>query len=228
MKKGFFFILVFCCAVNVAHAEFALANPLEWAALAEGNELINGEVKSTTERQLQTAALQNAIAGEFTQIKSWEKKYYRYLTEVDGFASSVKAATTLYHDGVMALVTLNKLRKAIAGNPQGAIATMSMNNLYMETAQELVTVYNVLNDAVAKGGKENMLNGQQRSQTLWLLQDRLRAFGQKLRFLYMSVRFYTLADVWNGVTAGMIDRDHFMIARDAQRRWRRAAKSVQR
>lgn len=45
-----------------------VANPLEWAALAEGNELINGEIKKETEGQMQTAALQNTIAAEFTKI----------------------------------------------------------------------------------------------------------------------------------------------------------------
>ena len=43
---------------------------------------------------------------------------------------------------------------------------MSMNNLYIETATELVSVFTLLNDAVAKGGKENMLTGAERSKTL--------------------------------------------------------------
>lgn len=44
---------------------------------------------------------------------------------------------------------------------------MSMNNLYVETATELVSVFNLLNNAVAKGGTENMLTGADRSKTLW-------------------------------------------------------------
>lgn len=37
---------------------------------------------------------------------------------------------------------------------------MNMNNLYIETATELVSVFTLLNDAVAKGGTENMLTGR--------------------------------------------------------------------
>ena len=35
-------------------------------------------------------------------------------------------------------------RQAIKGNPQGIVASMSMNNLYIETATELVSVFNLL------------------------------------------------------------------------------------
>lgn len=121
------FILLTC--VGNAHAQYVLANPLEWMALAEGNEAINAEVKSETERQLETAALQNTIAAEFTMIHEWERKYISYLTTVDGYASSVKAATTLYHDGVATFITLARMKKAIQNNPQGIVATMSMKVL---------------------------------------------------------------------------------------------------
>ncbi len=98
-----------------------------------------------------------------------------------------------------------------------------MNNLYLETATELVSVYNLLNDAVAKGGSENMITGADRSKTLWALNDKLSAFQKKLNKLYLSIRYYTMTDVWNNVTAGMIDRDNGTIAREAMRRWRRAS-----
>ena len=100
------------------------------------------------------------------------------------------------------------MRKAINNNPQGIVATLSMNNLYMETATELVSVFTLLKDAVAKGGKENMLT----------------AFSKKLHRLYLSIRYYTMTDVWNGVTAGMIDRSNGEIATQALSRWRRAGR----
>ena len=120
-------------------------------------------------------------------------------------------------------LTLGKLGKAIKDNPQGIIAGMSMNNLYIETATELVSVFSLLNDAVAKGGKENMLTGAERSQTLWALNDKLSSFSRKLHLLYLSIRYYTLSDVWNNVTAGMIDRSNGEVAQLALTRWRRAA-----
>ena len=98
-----------------------------------------------------------------------------------------------------------------------------MNNLYIETATELVSVFTLLNDAVAKGGTENMLTGAERSKTLWALNDQLAAFSRKLHLLYLSIRYYTLNDVWNNVTAGMLDRDNGEVARMALSHWRRAA-----
>ncbi len=211
---------------HIAQAQIAASNPLEWVALAEGNELINGQIDKQIKGQTQTAALQNSIAAEFNRIHQWEKEYNSYLKTASGYASSLKACTHLYNDGVRIFLTLGKLGKAIKNNPQGIIASMSMNNLYIETATELVTVFTLLNDAVAKGGTENMLTGAERSKTLWALNDKLSAFSRKLHLLYLSIRYYTLNDVWNNVTAGMLDRDNGEVARLAMNRWRRAAAFV--
>jgi riboflavin synthase len=211
---------------HIAQAQIAASNPLEWVALAEGNELINGQIDKQIKGQSQTAILQNSIAAEFNRIHQWEKEYNSYLKTANGFASSLKACTHLYNDGVRIFLTLGKLGKAIKNNPQGIIASMSMNNLYIETATELVSVFTLLNDAVAKGGTENMLTGAERSKTLWALNDKLSAFSRKLHLLYLSIRYYTLNDVWNNVTAGMLDRDNGEVARLAMNRWRRAAALV--
>ena len=207
-------------------AQVVTANPLEWIALAEGNEAINGEVSDQIDDMTQTAVLQNTIAAEFTQIHSWEKKYNSYLKTASGYASSLKAATHLYNDGVRIFITLCKLGTAIKDNPQGIVASMSMNNLYIETATELVTVFTLLSDAVVTGGTENMLTGAERSKTLWALNDKLSAFSKKLNQLYLSIRFYTMTDVWNSVTAGMLDRTNGEVAQAAMERWSRAARTV--
>ena len=208
---------------QLAQAQIAASNPLEWVALVEGNELINSQIDKQIKGQTQTAVLQNSIAAEFNRIHQWEKEYNSYLKTASGYASSLKACTHLYNDGVRIFLTLGKLGKAIKDNPQGIIAGMSMNNLYIETATELVSVFSLLNDAVAKGGKENMLTGAERSQTLWALNDKLSSFSRKLHLLYLSIRYYTLSDVWNNVTAGMIDRSNGEVAQLALTRWRRAA-----
>ena len=207
-----------------ASAQIASSNPLEYVALAEGNELINAQIKAQIEDEQKTALMQNTIAAEFTMIHSWEKKYNKYLKTAEGYASTLKACTSLYDDGVRVFINLCNLKKAITNNPQGIVATMSMNNLYIETATELVSVFNLLNDAVANGGTENMLTGADRSKTLWALNDKLSAFQKKLNKLYLSIRYYTMSDVWNNVTAGMIDRSNGEIATQALGRWRRAAK----
>lgn len=211
---------------QAAKAQIAASNPLEWMALAEGNEVINGQIEKQTKGQTQTALLQNSIAAEFNRIHKWEKQYNSYLKTASGYASSLKACTHLYNDGVRIFITLGKLGKAIRNNPQGIIAGMSMNNLYIETATELVSVFTLLNEAVAKGGNENMLTGAERSKTLWALNDKLSAFSRKLHLLYLSIRYYTLNDLWNNVTAGMLDRNNGEAARMAMSRWRRAAALV--
>ena len=210
---------------QAAKAQIAASNPLEWMALAEGNEVINGQIEKQIKGQTQTALLQNSIAAEFNRIHKW-KQYNSYLKTASGYASSLKACTHLYNDGVRIFITLGKLGKAIQNNPQGIIAGMSMNNLYIETATELVSVFTLLNEAVAKGGNENMLTGAERSKTLWALNDKLSAFSRKLHLLYLSIRYYTLNDLWNNVTAGMLDRNNGEAARMAMSRWRRAAALV--
>lgn len=208
------------------NAQIVSSNPLEYVALAEGNELINAQIKSQIEDEEKTALFQNTIAAEFTQIHKWEKKYNSYLKTAEGYASTLKASTSLYDDGVRIFINLCHLKKAIAENPQGIVATMSMNNLYIETATELVTVYTTLKDAIAKGGTENMLTGAERSKTLWALNDRLAAFNKKLTQLSLSIRYYTMTDVWNNATAGMIDRTNAEVASQAYGRWRRCAKAA--
>lgn len=225
--KIWFIVVALVLAIPSAHAQIVTANPLEWMALAEGNEAINGEIEKEIKGQTKTALLQNTIAAEFTKIHEWEKKYSGYLQTASGFASSLKASATLYEDGVRIFITLGKLKKAIGSNPQGIVATMSMNNLYLETATELISVYTLLKEAIATGGRTNMLTGAERSQTLWALSDKLGSFSKKLNRLYLSIRYYTLTDVWNNITAGMLDRDIGTIAGDALDRWKRAARAIE-
>lgn len=206
-----------------ARAQIVSTNPLEYAAMIEGNELIGSQIDTQMKNQLKTAALQNTMATEFMQIKKWEDKYSSYLQSAEGFASTLKAGTTLYHDGVHIFLTLGYLRKAVSDNPQGLVSTAAMNDLYIETATELVGVFTLLNDAIAQGGTENMLTGAERAQTMWELEDKLGRFGRKLRQLYLSIRYYTMADVWNEYTAGMWYTDNAQIAHSAYSRWRRAA-----
>jgi hypothetical protein len=208
------------------YGQYVTSNPGEYVILEQGNNLINQTVKSEMKAQTATAVLQNTMAGEFTKMKQWEKDYNTYLKKADGYASALKAATHIYDDGLRILITLNKLRKATANNPQGVVATLDMNNLYMETTTEMLTCFTLLKDAVAKGGKENMLTGAERSKTLWELEDKLSSFSHKLHQLYLSIRHYRMADVWNRATAGMIERSNGEIARQSLSHWKRHAREV--
>lgn len=220
--------LMVCLLLGVQEikAQYVQTNPLEWVALAEGNEAINKQVQTETEGQMKTAILQNTIAAEFNKIHEWERKYSSYLQTAKGYASSLKAASTLYEDGVRIFITLGKLHNTINRNAQGLVATISMNNLYIETATELVTVYTLLRNAVATGGKQNMLTGAERSETMWVLSDKLGTFHKKLNRLYLSIRYYTMTDVWNNATARMLERRPGEVAVMALGRWKRAAKAI--
>lgn len=208
------------------YCQIVTTNPGEYTVLAAGNELINNTVKSETKAERGTALMQNGMSAEFTKMKEWEKKYNSYLKTADGYASALKAATHIYDDGVRILLTLNKLRQAASNNPQGIVATLDMNNLYMETITEMISVYSLLKTAVAKGGDKNMLTGSERSKTLWALEDKISSFSHKLQLLYYSIRHYRLSDVWYRATAGMIERDKHDIALQSLSHWKRYAREV--
>lgn len=201
-------------------------NPLEWVALGEGNEAINEKVSSQIKGQTETAVLQNTIAAEFKKIHEWEKKYSDYTKTASGYASSLKAASCIYDDALRIFITLGNLKRACEENPQGIVASIPMNTLYLETATELVSTFTLLRNAVAKGGSNNMLTGAERSETLWAINDKLSEFNKKIHRLYLSIHYYTLLDVWYNLSAGMIERTPGTIARQAHGRWKRAARTV--
>ncbi len=211
---------------NTAYAQIVTTNPGEYTILATGNEQINQTVKSEIKAERNTAVFQNTMAAEFTKMKQWEKDYNSYLKTASGYASALKAATHIYDDGLRILLTLDKMRRAVKNNPQGIAATVSMNNLYMETTTEMLSVFTLLKSVVAKGGEQNMLTGSERSKTLWELEDKLSSFSHKLQLLYYSIRHYRLSDVWNRATAGMIERSNGEIAQQSLSHWKRYAREV--
>ena len=117
---------------------------------------------------------------------------------------------------------IHEIRKAVAANPQGIGASVAMNNIYVETAAELIRTYRLLKVSVALGTNVNMLTGAERTELLWSLNDALDQLNRKLRRLAMSIAFYNLGDVWNNATAGMVERSHAQVAADAIDRWKRA------
>jgi len=217
------------CVVLTAYATSALAgvvetNPLCLAAIAEGYAVINKGIKGQTHSQGEVAVLQNAIGAEYTMMKRWESKYNSYLKTAQGYGTSLKASMGIYAEGVRTLQYLWQIKDAIGRNPEGAFATFSMNNLYMETATEFLKVYNLLKYTVSQGGSKNMLNGAERTQMLWTVNDELAYLNRKLRHLVISISYYNLNDVWINATAGRVRRGYKEVAEQALDRWKRAAK----
>ena len=206
----------------LVHAQAAESNPAQVVAIAEGQKLINDQISSQTSGMQKTAVRQGAIATEFTIMKGWEAKYNSYLKTARGYADAIQAGTTLYADGVETLQHLYEIQRAINANPVGIGATLAMNDLYLETAQEFIKTYRLLKISVAKGGSDNMLTGAERTEMLWELTDALGRLNRKLRMLAVSIAYHNLTDVWNQATAGIVPKSHSDIAHDALDRWKRA------
>lgn len=219
-------VLLMTLTATSLKAQTFSTNPGEYIALQGGNELINTQVSSQTAAQQKTAENQQAISAAFTHMHRWEKSYNSYLKTAEGFASALGAATHIWDDGMRILISLGRIKRAVESNPQGVVATVQMNDLYMETLTELVGVYDCIEQAVTRGGEENMLTGSERAQTLWTLQDRLQSFSTKLHRLYLSLRHYNLADMWNHATAGMIQRDKATVAQQSLNSWKRSAREA--
>ena len=64
------------------------------------------------------------------------------------------------------------------------------------------------------------------SDMIWAFSDKLGTFHKKLNRLYLSIRCYTMTDVWNNATAGMLERTPGEVAVMAFGRWKRAAKAI--
>lgn len=203
-------------------AQMSQSNPLQYVEIETGHKNINDQIKKQTKAQEKTGLLQATISAEFTKIKEWEGKYNSYLKTARGYAEAIKAGTSLYAEGVETLRHIHEIRKAVAANPQGIGASVAMNNIYVETAAELIRTYRLLKVSVALGTNVNMLTGAERTELLWNLNDALDQLNRKLRRLAMSIAFYNLGDVWNNATAGMVERSHAQVAADAIDRWKRA------
>lgn len=207
-----------------ASAQLSQTNPDQYVIIAEGNKKINDKIESQTKGQGKTAALQGTIAAEFTKIKEWEGKYVDYLKTVRGYAESLKAGTSIYADGVETLQHIYEIQRAVSANPEGLVATLSLNDLYLETASEFIKVFSTLKETVAKGSKTNMLRGSERTEMLWRLSDQMADLNRRLRQLAISIAYHNMMDVWRGYTAGLIDRDKSTIASEALDRWRRTSR----
>ena len=203
-------------------AQMSQSNPLQYVEIETGHKNINDQIKKQTKAQEKTGLLQATISAEFTKIQQWEGKYNSYLKTARGYAEAIKAGTSLYAEGVETLRHIHEIRKAVAANPQGIGASVAMNNIYVETAAELIRTYRLLKVSVALGTNVNMLTGAERTELLWNLNDVLDQLNRKLRRLAMSIAFYNLGDVWNNATAGMVERSHAQVAADAIDRWKRA------
>ena len=135
-KILFLILLVILYNVQVFGQGASSSNPIEYTAIGEGEALLSKQIKQQQQCLDTLFVLQGGIVYSQTKMKNWEQKYNSYLKTAQGFASSIKAATTLYAEGMQTLSALWEIKTACKLNPQGIASSISMNNLYAETAEE--------------------------------------------------------------------------------------------
>lgn len=204
------------------------SNPLEYVAIHAGEARLDSQTVKQSAAMGSLAGEQGAMRVVSTKMKQWEDKYNSYLKTTSGYASRIKAATTLYADGMQTLMALWEVHAACRVNPQGIAASVSMNSLYMETAIEFIRTYKSLKNVVAKGGEGNMLDGAARTRLLWDLTNSLEQLNRKLRQLSVSITMYSFEDVWARATYGRINKTNRQLARESSNRMRRALSNVAR
>lgn len=195
-------------------------NPLEYEAIREGQGAVDKNVGGQADKLAKVAGFQGAMTEEFAEMKKWDAQYMSYLKTAQGFAESLKAGTTIFADGVIVLRHIMEIRRAVEANPEGIAANLCMSDIYTETANCFVKVYNLLSKTVAGGGSTNMLSGAERNELLWQLADEIGELKTRLGSLAVCLAFNDLSDVWWTATAGMTNRSHGEIARHAFSKWK--------
>ncbi len=221
-----FFVMALSTTISRGQTGATTSNPGEYLAIQKGEDNINGKITKQTNSRKKEAGIQAELSASTATMKKWEQQYNSYLKEADGYAKRAVACCQLYLEGVQTLTALWEVYAAKKINQQGIFATMSMNNLYMETATQFIKTYRSLKKVCAKGTDKNMLNGAERTQLIWNLERELEQLNAKLRRLAVSISVFSFEDVWNRAIAGRIDKTNGMIALEARNRMRRAATSV--
>lgn len=201
------------------------SNPGEYAAIAAGEEKINSTISSQKKGLNNTAKEQAGISVAATKMKKWKKIYNSYLKARE-FGERLAAGCQLYGDGVQTLSCLWDVYNGINCNPQGIFASMPMSNIYLEVATQYLRTYKSIKYLLKYGTNKNMLNGAERTQLLWNLEEELYHLNRKLQRLAICIATYNLQDVWNRAITGKIEKSNGMLATEARDRMRRAVKGV--
>lgn len=226
--KGIMLCVIMALSTTICRGQngATTSNPGEYLAIQKGEDGINGKITNQTNSRKKEAGIQAELSASTATMKNWEQQYNKYLKTTEGYAGGIVACCQLYLEGVQTLTALWEVYAAKKINPQGVFATLSMNNLYMETACQFIKTYRSLKKVCKQGGKNNMLNTSERTQLIWNLERELEQLNAKLRRLAVSISVFSFEDVWNRAIAGRIDKTNGMIALEARNRMRRAATSV--
>lgn len=213
----------------VSKAALTQTNTPEIAALTEGEAKVNGIMAKQVTQQTAVTGELGIILGENTKMRKWEQNYINYLEKGGNVAKQIVAAQGLLVSGFETFMGLCDVEKAISINPQGTIASGLMTNLYLETAAELIETYNIIkvvSDTILTDTKDvHLLSGAERAEMIWQVQDQVKKLNSKLHQLALGICCYSFEDVWNAATAGMLNKSHGTIAKEAMMRMRRGVKN---
>lgn len=123
--------------------DFVSVDPLWEAAVMTGTKKVMDQYNTQNTKLLEMTALQNTMALHFNAVKEWQRKQNAYM-KVAGYAEAVQAGSRLTAEGVRTIRDLMDLKKVMSRNPEGIAATLSMNNLYIETIVEFIKTYRML------------------------------------------------------------------------------------
>lgn len=229
MRKNILKIaFTFCLLAFVASARavsLTVENAPEYITITTGEAEIEKYTSEQIAKGAATATEQAAIDLMNAQIMSWQNKHNLYLKSAK-FGEAIANACTLFSDGVCTLRSLYDVYVATHINPQGTLCAGVMSNLYLETACDFISVYSILKKVIKGGGENNMIDGSKKMMLLWQATDVLERLNSKLNQLAFTITVTSFEDVWNAAIAGMIDKTHGQLAREAQRRCERAINNV--
>ena len=127
--------------------DFVSVDPLWEAAVMTGTKKVMDQYNTQNTKLLEMAALQNTMALHFNAVKEWRRKENAYL-KVACYAEAVQAGSKLTAEAVRTIRDLMDLKKVMQRNPEGIAATVSMNNLYIETIVEFIKTFRMLQNVL--------------------------------------------------------------------------------
>ena len=127
--------------------DFVSVDPLWEMAVLTGTKKVMDQYNTQNTKILEMAALQNTMALHFNAVKEWRRKENAYL-KVACYAEAVQAGSKLTAEAVRTIRDLMDLKKVMLRNPEGIAATISMNNLYIETIVEFIKTFRMLNNVL--------------------------------------------------------------------------------
>lgn len=213
-------------------AEWTIINAFETGQIEWYQSKMAEKYEQEGDMLQKTIALQTTINANQFHIKEWERKYANYLKNVNGYASALKASCTIVEDAAKTFLSIQGVTSAIHDHgAEGIVSTAYMDDVFLDCIADLMSCCKIVKNVIAANpeggveGKDNMLTGRERTEILWMVEEKLASFNTHLHRLEFCIRYYRLIDIWNEYTAGMY-RNKAEIVNNSQERWARTMQAI--